>query len=148
MELAANVWPVVDADTGIVLRFFMRAYAMTGDDEVISRTLLALAPADYHVARVFRIPLAMQIASEYGTLKGARPIGEFHERRDVILDSAYRELEADFAKLQGIVVEDFDEGALGIAMIPRFPVDPYLVVTILIERPDGQLVPQLRVAAP
>ena len=28
MELVANVWPVVDVGTGLVQRYFMRAYAM------------------------------------------------------------------------------------------------------------------------
>ena len=36
MELIANVWPVADAGTGIVQRYFMRAYAIDAEDHVIS----------------------------------------------------------------------------------------------------------------
>ncbi len=47
MELVANVWPVVDEISGLVQRFFMRAYAMESNDYVISTVLQALASTDF-----------------------------------------------------------------------------------------------------
>lgn len=144
MELVANVWPVVDGATGIVLRFFMRAYAIEADDAIISQTLRTLSPSDFRIARVFRIPKVMTIVSEHGMLEGAVTVGDFQEYREMILRSAFGELEEDFAKLQGIAAGKSDKGPLGIGLIPRFPADPYVVVTTLIEIEDGQLIPQVR----
>ncbi len=148
MELVANIWPVVDGASGIVLRFFVRAYAIQADDNVISQTLRALAPTDFRIARMFRIAQAMTIVSEHGMLEGAVTVGDFQEYREMILRPAFRELEVDFARLQGIAMGKSDKEPLGIALIPRFPEEPYVVVTMLIEGQDGQLAPQLRRATP
>lgn len=57
------------------------------------------------------------------------------------LDAAFQELEQDFAKFQGISMTTGTPTIIG--TLPRFPPEPYLVVTTLVETPDGRLVPQL-----
>ena len=141
MELVANVWPVVDKSTGLVQRFFMRAYAMESDDNVISTVLQALAPTDFRIARVFKIPERFKITSEHGTMSGAVPIGAFQQNIQAIIEGAYRELECDYAKVQGI---DMSSGTpKPVNVVPRFPEDPYTIITSLIETFDGQLLPQM-----
>ena len=141
MELIANVWPVIDEGTGLVQRFFMRAYAMDSDDHIISAVLKALAPTDFRIARVFRIPERFSLASEHGTMSGVVTIGVFQQYIQSIIEEAYRDLENDYAKVQGI---DMSSGTpKTVNVIPRFPDDPYTTVTALIETSNGQLIPQV-----
>ena len=102
MELVANVWPVVDRDTGMVLRVMVRAYAMDAPDAVISATLRALASSDFRMARIYRIPTRFEVVSEYGVLRGCISIGDFERYEGEILSEAFRDAEASFTKLQGI----------------------------------------------
>ena len=140
MELVANVWPIVDG-SGLVLRFLMRAYAMQASDDVISDTLRALAQTDFVLARPFVVPKQCSVVSEHGTLHGCIHIGDFSRHQEIILDSAFRALESDFARLQGIKVPDSDAHPSGINQMPSFPQTPYLVTTTLVESSDGQLTP-------
>jgi len=141
MELVANVWPVVDEGTGLVRRYFVRAYAMDAEDRVISTVLKSLAPTDFRIARVFKIAARFQFTSEHGTLSGAVPVGAFHQQMQTILEEAYRTMENDYVKVQGI---DMSSGSpMPVNVIPRFPNNPYTVTTVLIETLDGQLIPQM-----
>lgn len=143
MELVANVWPVVDEGAGLVQRFFMRAYAMDCDDHIISAVLKALAPTDFRIARAFRIPERFKLTSEHGTMSGVVTIGVFQQDIQSIIEEAYRDLENDFTKVQGI---DMSSGTPKLVnVIPRFPDDPYTTVTVLIETSNGQLIPQVNV---
>lgn len=144
IELAANVWPVVDASTGIVLRYFMRAYALSVDDSVIGATLHALAPTDFQLGQMFLIPQRFTVVSEHGELAGCVTIGDFHKHQSAILFPAFAELEKRFARLQGVGDVEGSGELSGIGLIPRFPENPYLLVTILLETPNGQLIPQVR----
>ena len=139
MELTANVWPVVDAATGFVLRFLIRAYALDASDEDISRTLRTLAPTDFRMARLFPVPERFVMVSEHGSLRGCVTIRQFHEDQGAILEGAFRALEEDFVKIQGIDVTG--DQTIGIGLIPHFPPNPYLLVTSLMETADGTLVP-------
>lgn len=141
MELVANIWPVADQQTGLVQRFFMRAYALEADDDTISRTLTALAPSDWLTARVFAIPQRFQEVSPFGTLAGCVSLRLFHEYQFAIIEAALREWEDSYPRLQGIRA---DGQTAGEVTIPRFPENPYIVVTTLLETPDGRLVPQLQ----
>ncbi len=140
MELVANVWPVVDQQALLVQRFMIRSYAVEADDAAISGMLTILAPTDYLMARVFPIPPRFRQVSPHGELVGCVSLPQFHDRQSDILEPAFRALEADHAKLQGISVTG--PQPVGTGKIPRFPEDPYLVVTVLLETPDGRLIPQ------
>jgi hypothetical protein len=144
LELAANVWPVVDSAAGVVLRYFVRAYAMDAPDEIIAATLRALAATDYRLAHMFSIPRRFRLVSEHGELRGCVTIGDFHRHQETILTPAFADLEKEFAKLQGIAISEDDDQLVPIVVIPRFPTEPYLVITSLLEMPDGDLVPQIR----
>lgn len=141
MELVANVWPVVDQETGLVQRFFMRAYALDSDDRVISVVLKALAPTDFRIARVFRISDRFKVASEHGTMSGVVPVSLFQQDIQTIIEDAYRALENDYAEVQGIDMSS--DPPKPVNVVPRFPDDPYTTITVLIETPDGQLIPQV-----
>jgi hypothetical protein len=140
MELVANVWPVVDEGTGLVQRYFMRAYAIDAEDRVISAVLKALAPTDFRIARMFKVA-GFKVSSEHGTLSGAVPVGVFHQNMQTILEDAFRSMENDYVKLQGI---DMSSGSpKPVNVVPKFPDAPYTVTTVLIETLDGRLIPQL-----
>lgn len=143
MELIANIWPVVDARTGIVLRYFARAYAIAAPDEVIREVLRALAPTDFRIAQMFTIPRRLSLTSEHGTIVGAVDVAGFQAHSSLILESAFRELETGFAPRQGLAVEGPEDGVAAIGIIPRFSEEPYLMFTALLEMPDGRLVPQV-----
>lgn len=70
-------------------------------------------------------------------MSGIVPIGTFQQDVHMIIEGAYRELEGDYAKVQGI---DMSSGIPNpVNVIPRFPEDPYTIITPLIETFDGQL---------
>jgi hypothetical protein len=142
MELAANVWPVVDEGTGIVQRFFMRAYAFDAPDDVIGATLRSLAPTDFRLAHVFPIPDRFHVSSPYGTLQGAVTAGDFHEHQESILTQAFRSLEESPAPFHGVDMSGSEPR--GVVVRPRFPDEPYLVVTAILESAAGELKPQVR----
>ena len=141
MELVANVWPVADQMTGLVQRFFMRAYAMDAADAVISDTLTSLAPTDFLTARLFPVPSKYRHIDACGTLQGCVPIGDFHLLQSGIIEPAMRELEASGPPLLGISINQGKCHSTGER--PTFPAKPYLVTTTLVETPDGRLIPQL-----
>jgi hypothetical protein len=141
MELVGNLWPVVDAASGLVQRFFMRGYAMQAADSIISQTLNALAPSDYLAAQVFHVPQKYCYTSEHGTLKGCVPIADFHLLQSGIIEEAMREVEAGGPKFLGI--QTSEGGVRQVGVKPRFPNDPYFVVTMLLETAEGHLLPQL-----
>lgn len=143
MELTANIWPVMDPETGVVLRFLARAYAFDASDDVISHTLRALAPADFRLARSWPIPSQFELVSEHGSIRACVLIDDFRKHQATILEAAFRDLEADFAKFQAIAIDKHGE-LRGIGLMPRFPSEPYLLFTTLLETDDGQLVPFIR----
>ena len=139
-ELSANIWPVVDADSGIVQRFLARAYAIDGGDAVISSTLRALAVADFRMAKAFPIPPRFVLTSQFGSMEGAITARGFDDNTLDIVEHALQALTESTAAFQGI---DMRSGT------PRhsraeshFADDPYLVVTYLLESESGDLVPQ------
>jgi hypothetical protein len=144
MELVANVWPVFDGATRLVLRYFARAYAINAPDDIISSTLLALAPTDYLLARPFPIPQRFAVASPYGEIRGCLTLSDFHEYQSELLAPAFAALERDFAQLQGVAVSPESDQPTGIGRMPRFPAEPYVLFTALLETPDGRLLPQTR----
>ena len=141
MELVANVWPVADSLTGLVQRYLMRAYSLEANDATISDTLTALAPSDYPMARAFAIPDRFREVSPHGTLTGCVSLALFHHRQFAILEPAFRWWESAYATLQGISMSGGEPAHR--RETPRFAEDPYLVVTVLLEMPDGRLIPQL-----
>jgi hypothetical protein len=142
-ELVANVWPVVDAATGTVQRFMMRAYALEAPDDIISQTLRALARSDFRMAQVFAIPERFVLVSSHGRLNGCVTIGAFQEHRASIIEPALEELEKGFTRFQGIITHGPMDHPVSVAWMPRFAAAPYLVVTVLLETADGQLIPQI-----
>jgi len=143
MELAANVWPVVDSRSRLVQRYFMRAYAMEAADEVINQTLGALAPGDFRLAKTFAIPEQFKFVTGHGTLAGCVTLADFHKFQFQVLEAGFKNLERDHAKLQGIAIDKPEAEPIGVGVVPRFPQDPYLMVTVISEMPDGSLHPQL-----
>ena len=141
MELVANVWPVADSLTGMVQRYLMRAYALEADDTTISDTLTALAPSDYPMAHAFAIPDQFREVTPYGTLGGCVSLALFHNQQFAILEPAFTWWESAHATLQGISMTDGEPAHR--RETPLFAEDPYLVVTVLLEMPDGRLIPQL-----
>lgn len=141
MELVANIWPVVDGGTGVVQRYFMRAYAIDAEDHVISAVLKALAPTDFVNAKGFKIGSQCGIALEDDSMAGALPISVFHRHMHIIIENSYRALENDYAKVQGIDMTSRPPRPVNV--IPRFPNNPYTMTTVLIETIDGRLIPQL-----
>lgn len=140
-ELVANIWPVIDSTSGLIQRVLARAYVVAGDDEVFSATLLSLAPRDYLLATAFRIPTRFTLQTDFGTLEGCVSVEQYQRYEFAIIEPALQQLETQFAKLQGINMEV--SKPMGVAFIPRFTQEPYLITTFLLESPDGSLAPQL-----
>lgn len=141
MELVANIWPIVDQMTGIVQRFLFRAYALDATDQEISTILTTLARADYRTAQVVKIPDNYQLSSEHGTMYGAVEVATFNQYMHSIVEDTLAAAEKSFANMNnyGIGVDD--------TLIPeavKFPAEPYLVTTYLIETPNGELIPHTK----
>lgn len=141
MELVANIWPIVDQETGIVQRFLFRAYAMEATDQEISTVLTTLARSDYRSAQPAMIPDKCKLTSEHGTISGAIPIGVFHQEMNTIVQALLRATERSFTEIHNYGI---DKNANPRPHEPlRFPDNPYFVTTSLLESPTGELRPQL-----
>ncbi len=140
-ELVANFWPVVDSTSGLIQRVLARAYLVAGGDDVISATLLSLAPQDYVLATPFRIPVRFVIQTDFGSLEGCVSVEQYQRYEFQIIEPVLQQLETRFAKFQGINMES--PNPTGVARIPRFPKEPYIITTFLLESPDGGLSPRI-----
>lgn len=141
MELVANIWPIVDQMTGVVQRFLFRAYALEANDEEISTVLTILARSDYRTAQLEKIPDNYKLSSEHGTMSGAVEVGMFNQYMHSILEDTLIASEKSFANM-----DNYGIGLDG-PLIPealKFPAEPYLVTTYLIELPSGELIPHLK----
>jgi hypothetical protein len=141
MEVVGNLWPVVDASSGVVQRFFSRAYAMEAPDEVIGQTLTALAPTDFHTAKVYAVPARYVMMTDVSKLPGSVSLSDFHNLQSGIIEEAMRDLEDSGPGFLGIRSADTTLRTIG--ECPSFSDHPYLVVTTLVETSDGRLLPQL-----
>jgi hypothetical protein len=141
-ELVANFWPVVDSTSGLIQRVLARAYLVAGGDEVVSATLLSLAPQDYVLATPFRIPVRFVIQTDFGSLEGCVSVEQYQQYEFQIIEPVLQQLETQFAKLQGINMQS--PQPLGVGQIPRFPQDPYVITTFLLESAEGHLIPQIK----
>ena len=139
MELVANVWPVVSSRSGLVQRYFMRAYAIEADDQVINQILAALAPADFQLAESFNISKYSQVVTANGTLAGVATLDDFYQQSHLILYPAYRYLEKQYASASVSAAE-----SAGSPFIdhPKFADNPFLLITTLHETAEGQLLKQ------
>ncbi|WP_296191975.1 MULTISPECIES: hypothetical protein [unclassified Psychrobacter] len=140
MELVANIWPIVDQMTGVVQRFLFRAYALNATDQEISTVLTTLARSDYRTAQLVKIPDNYELISEHGTMPGAVEVAMFNQYMHSILEDTLIATEKSFANM--------DNYGIGIdgPLIPealKFPAEPYLVTTYLIELPSGELIPHI-----
>lgn len=141
MELVANIWPIVDQQTGIVQRYLIKAHAMSATDQEISTVLTTLARSDYRTAHPFKIPNKYKLTSEHGTILGAIPIGLFHEEVNSIVECALSTIERSLTQIHNYGI-DID-GNPRLYETLRFPDNPYFVTTSLLESPSGELKPQL-----
>ena len=141
MELVANIWPIVDQMTGIVQRFLFRAYALDATDQEISSVLTILARSDYRTAQVVQIPDNYQLSSEHGTMSGAVEVATFNQYMHSIVEDTLTATEKSFANMN-----NYGIGIDG-PLIPealKFPAEPYLVTTYLIELSSGELIPHIK----
>jgi hypothetical protein len=141
MELVANIWPIVDQMTGVIQRFLFRAYALDATDQEISTVLTTLARADYRTAQVVKIPDNYKLSAEHGTISEAMEVAMFNQYMHSIVEDTLIAAEKSFANMNnyGIGVD----GPL-IPEAVKFPAEPYLVTTYLIELPSGELIPHVR----
>jgi len=138
MELVANLWPIVDSRSHLILRFAARAYAMESDDLLIASTLKSLAHSDYILARQFLIPKCLVLTSEHGKIPGVVTAADFNVLQATIAEEALRTLETEMPVLQGVGVDT--DGEMFQRRIPvSFPNEPFFVVTFLIEDTAGNL---------
>lgn len=142
MELVANLWPVIDLRTGIIQRFYARAYAMDATEEVVGATLRALSLTDFRAARMFVIPESIRIVSARGTIAGAIDSRGFQALSESIVSEALRELERELPGAFGLDVSRGGDGT-PVPHAARFPASPYVCITWLMEAPDGTLTPRL-----
>lgn len=141
MELVANIWPILDQETGVVQHFLFRAYALDATDQEISTVLTILARSDYRAAQLVKIPDHYKLSSEYGTISGAMEVGVFNQEINNIIESTLIATEKSFADMNNYGIGR--DGPL-IPKALRFPAEPYLVTTFLLELPSGELIPHLK----
>ena len=143
MELVANIWPILDQETGIVQRFLFRAYALDATDQEISTVLNILARSDYRTAHGVKIPDNYTLTSEYGTISGALEAPLFNKYMHNIIEDTLIAAEKSFTNMD---MNNFGIGREG-PVTPnalKFPAEPYFLTTYLIESPSGELTPHLK----
>ena len=141
MELVATVWPIVDGETGVVQRYLIKAYALAATDEEISTVLTILARSDYRTAHPVKLPDRYKMVFDQGTILGALPIGAFQQDVSTIIESELKNIEKTSAQIPNYGA-DIDGNARNPEPL-KFPDNPYIVTTVLLESVTGELRPQL-----
>lgn len=137
MELVANIWPVVDQESGVVQRYLIKAYALDATDDEISMVLSTLARSDYRTAHPVVIPEKHKLVFDGGTISGALPIGAFQQDLSTIIEPELRKLEKSLTEIHNYGVDM--QGNPRVPQPLRFPENPYFVTTVLLESPTGEL---------
>ena len=137
MELVANIWPVVDQDTMIVQRFFIKAYSMNATDDEISTVLTTLARSDFRTAEVMPIPEQCIIHADFGIIKGAIEINDFYQSMNSIIEEALTKLEHSYSDMKYCGCDN--EGKPRKPEKLKFPAEPYFVTTVVMEDANGEL---------
>jgi hypothetical protein len=142
-ELSANIWPVVDMQSGLIQRIAARAYALpAGNDELLSRMVRGLAATDFTLAQQYPVSKNFILHTEHGSLPGAVSVQGFNRSAEMILGPILRQLEDSCPAVVGIsMVSGTPQGTRPEL---RFSETPYLVTTFLMEDLEGNLTPQLR----
>ena len=141
MELVANIWPILDQETGVIQRFLFRAYALEATDQEISTVLTILARSDYRTAQGVKIPDNYKLSSEHGTISGAVEVAMFNQYMHNIIENTLKATEKSFANMNNFGIGR--EGPVTPKAL-KFPAEPYLVTTFLMEQPNGELIPHLK----
>lgn len=141
MELVANIWPIVDEETGVVQRYLIKAYALAATDEEISTVLATLARTDYRTAHPVLLPERYKIVFDQGTILGALPIGTFQQDVSTIIESELKNIEKTFAQLPNYGADTNGNAKKTTPL--KFSDNPYIVTTVLLETATGELHPQL-----
>lgn len=141
MELVANIWPVVDQETKIVQRFYIKAYAMDASDDEISMVLSTLARCDYRTAECMPIPQRFILNNGGHQINAATSIHQFQESLYSIIEDALVQLEDNFSDMKYCGCDY--EGNPRQPEALRFPDEPYFVTTVLMEDSFGKMTPVL-----
>ncbi|MDY0207402.1 MAG: hypothetical protein RBR82_12385 [Pseudomonas sp.] len=141
MELVANIWPIVDQDSGVVQRYLIKAYALGATDDEISTVLTTLARYDYRTAHPVVIPEKHKLVFGGGTISGALSIGAFQQNLSTIIEPELRKLEKSLTEIHNYGVDM--QGNPRVPQPLRFPETPYFVTTVLLESSKGELLLQL-----
>ena len=141
MELVANIWPILDQETGVIQRFLFRVYALEATDQEISTVLTILARSDYRTAQGVKIPDNYKLSSEHGTISGAVEAPLFNKYMHNIIEDTLIAAEKSFTNMNNFGIGR--EGPVT-SNVLRFPAEPYLVTTYLIELPNGELIPHVK----
>lgn len=137
-EACFNLWAFVDQNTRIVQRISGKAYVLDGDDEAKLAVLKQLAPTDYLTAPWTAVPDHHVVWGPQGqSVRGAvfaadlDPGAVFGGVIDALsmLPNQLRSVDGQYEVCR------FDASA---AAVPLF------VLTYVLEREDGRLVPQVR----
>lgn len=137
MELVANIWPIVDQESGVVQRYLIKAYALNATDDEISRVLTTLARSDYRTAHPVVIPEKHKLVFDGGTISGALSIGAFQQDLSTIIEPELRKLEKSLSEIHNYGVDM--QGNPRVPQPLRFPENPYFVTTVLLESSEGEL---------
>ncbi len=137
MELVANIWPVVDQYTGVIQRYFIKAYAMDASDDEISNVLSTLAKTDYRTATLVAIPDEYVLNWDGNEQIGAVTINGFNDNFFRLIEDKLKLVEREF---DHPMYSGFNSS--GYPVFPEkicFPKNPYIVRTALLETSHGKL---------
>lgn len=142
LEVALNLWYVMDEGTAAIYRLFGRAYALAGSDEEKLQTLRRLAKTDYLVARQFSVPERFAVVQPDGQERTG--IAFWYEQEGYVFElfkEVINEIERDLPDQVSFVLGEPKINKLNL------PQDPLFVLTPLIEDDFGNITPKAKPAS-
>jgi hypothetical protein len=140
LEVALNLWYVMDEGTAAIYRLFGRAYAVEGTDEEKLQTLRRLAKTDYLVARQFNVPERFKVKN---TTTGQEQAGIafWYEHEGYVFD-LFKEVMDEIEKElpEHMAFEDGEPENVRM----KLPQNPLFVLTPLVEDDYGNITPKIR----
>lgn len=142
-SICLNLWAYVDSRTSLVQRVAGRAYVLDGTDEQRFALLTALSRSDYATADIASVPRQFAVVPpipDIPPIEGAVHADELADptTMSAVFEPVYRKIEAGMP--QQLTFDAEGEPEVWKIAVPD---NALFLKTLILEQPDGTLVPQV-----
>ena len=138
VEVVANLWWVLDEQSGLVYRLAGRAYVMSGTEAHKISLLRALSTTDYLAAQMFQVPMSFIVTAGEETRAGYCLPSTIADYKEKVFAEVLEQLDKTMPLQASFTVGQEKSFRM------KLPENPLCITTPLIEDEDGVIKPQVK----